>query len=480
MKKNNSLLKKISILTIALFSLGTVSLKAQTISYPLVFAGANGAAPYGTLTLAGSELFGMTLQGGGNLGNIFRMDTDGNYYGDLLDFNGSSNGESPYGSLTLSGHTLFGMTSLGGANLVGCIFSIDTAGGAFKILYDFNYPYGVSPNGDLTILGDKLFGMTLLGGNLNDGTIFSVDTGGGGYKDLYEFNNASGFAPYGDLTISGTTMFGMTDSGGTKGYGTIFSIDTNGANFKVLLNFTGSNGENPYYGAMALSPNGNVLYGMVPYGGKFGVGCIFSIDTDGTAFKNMFNFNNALFNGSQPFGSLTMKGKYLCGMTYAGDTNGYGNIFTIDTVTDVYDDIYDFDGADAANPYGNITFGGSTMYGMTWAGGANSVGTVFKYTGQVLTGLAPAKVTSGSVNVYPNPSHGIFTIQVSGVCGKIASSDMETVEIYNVLGEMVGTQNFVSKTIQMDLSNQPAGIYMYRVVSAENGNLIGAGKLVIN
>ncbi|NNM95402.1 MAG: hypothetical protein HKL88_08065, partial [Bacteroidia bacterium] len=61
------------------------------------------------------------------------------------------------------------------------------------------------------------------------------------FKDLFDFNNTNGRQPYGDLSISGGQMFGMTEAGATFA-GNIFSIDTNGTNFKNLLEFTGANG----------------------------------------------------------------------------------------------------------------------------------------------------------------------------------------------------------------------------------------------
>ena len=51
----------------------------------------------------------------------------------------------PYGSLTLSGSTLYGMTTYGGANNDGTIFSIPVTGGTPTTLLSFNGTDGEAP-----------------------------------------------------------------------------------------------------------------------------------------------------------------------------------------------------------------------------------------------------------------------------------------------------------------------------------------------
>ncbi len=76
--------------------------------------------------------------------------------------------------------------------------------------------------------------------------------------------------------------------------------------------------------------------------------------------------------------------------------------------------------------------------------------------------------------IYPNPGNGVFTLQSSVVSGKLS------VEVYNVLGEKVYSHYQITKSsnYQIDLSSQPNGIYLYRVLT-EDGSLIGEGKLFI-
>ena len=61
------------------------------------------------------------------MGVVFKIGTDGSGFELLHSFSAdTTNGENPYGSLTLDGSTLYGMTYYGGANDVGVIFEMGT------------------------------------------------------------------------------------------------------------------------------------------------------------------------------------------------------------------------------------------------------------------------------------------------------------------------------------------------------------------
>jgi len=94
----------------------------------------------------------------------------------LGSFCGTANGANPYGSLTLSGDgsTLYGTTEGGGANGDGGVFSVPVSGGTPTDLADFNSTNGAGPIGDLTLIGSTLYGTASEGGANGDGTVFSV------------------------------------------------------------------------------------------------------------------------------------------------------------------------------------------------------------------------------------------------------------------------------------------------------------------
>ena len=89
------------------------------------------------------------------------------------------------------------------------------------------------------------------------------------------------------------------------------------------------------------------------------------------------------------------------------------------------------------------------------------------------------------INIYPNPSSGIFTIQSSDPSTPLRVTN---IEITNVLGEKVvelksrrvntnsATQQF-NNSITLDLTSQAKGIYFYKVITQEKN--IATGKLII-
>ena len=140
--------------------------------------------------------------------------------------------------------------------------------------------------------------------------VFALSTNGtgngSGYTNLYVFRgtnspyavttNNNGLTPYSTLTLSGNTLYGTTLHGGTNSNGIIFSVETNGTGFSNLYTFsattnsydpTNSDGAIPY-GPLFLSDG--ILYGTAGAGGTNANGTVFAINTDGTGFTNLYNF----------------------------------------------------------------------------------------------------------------------------------------------------------------------------------------------
>ncbi len=186
---------------------------------------------------------------------------------------------------------------------------------------------GAKPYGSLVLSGGILYGTTYSGGANGKGNIFSIHTDGSGYADLFDFNGTNGEFPEGTLTLAGTTLYGLTAFGGGNGVGEIFAIQTNGARFKDMHDFISPNGEYPYYGAMALS--GHKLYGSTSGGGAHSFGVVFSIDTDGNGYKDVYDFMG--ITGANTSGQLNVVGTKIFGMTTQGGHLGNGNIYSLDT-----------------------------------------------------------------------------------------------------------------------------------------------------
>ena len=246
---------------------------------------ADGSTPYGSLIHDGTHLFGMTYYGGqGSPGGgvIFRVGADGSAYTNLAILDVYTNGVFPYNSLTVVGTDLYGMVTQGGGGADGIIFRMDKNGHGFSNLHSFvnNSINGAFPHGALTYDGTKLYGMTKSGGPKR-GVIFSINPNGTGYTNLHYFSGgvADGLAPEGNVLILGSKLFGLTVLGGAYNMGVAFKMDTDGRNFAILHHFGSGSGD-------GVSPNGSLLlhnsrlYGVTSYGGTNGMGVIFSSPLD--------------------------------------------------------------------------------------------------------------------------------------------------------------------------------------------------------
>ena len=303
---------------------------------------------HNAMTLVGTLLYGTTLIGGQhNNGTIFSISDDGIVYSPVLNFGKSeknNNGDQPHSCFAAAGSVLYGMTSQGGKN----------------------------------------------GGATGDGTIFKYDTSAATYTRLYSFDGKHGADPHGQpiLDPNGVTLYGMTRTGGKADVGVIFSFNMAKKKFNVLHGFScpgagmpncvdNGDGATPDHGTLVQL--NSRLFGLTTYGGKYGNGVLFSIHTNGKHFKILQNFGKPSTNdGVNPYGSLLLNGTTLYGTTQTGGNKGNGTVFRIDTDGSNYGRIYDFqNGNDAMNPIDNVILLDNMLYGMTEKGGLCGDGAIF-------------------------------------------------------------------------------------------------------
>jgi uncharacterized repeat protein (TIGR03803 family) len=305
------------------------------------FSQSDGQSPYGSLVASGNTLYGMTLGGGsnGNNGTIFQIGTNGSGFGLIRSFSGGPNdGEAPLGSLALSGTTFYGMTSEGGGfrnNTGGIAFSINPAGTGFSVLHSFGGPSdGQGPYfGAPAVTGAVIYGTTVVGG-IGGGVVFKMDTDGTGYDILHTFGGSvggDGAAPDGQVIVSSSTIYGMTSAGGTANHGTIYRMNTDGTGYEILHDFTGAT--NDAFGPTGeLTLVGSTLYGVVGNGGADALGIIFGINTDGSDFQVLHTFAGGQNDGAGPAGDLLVVGSTFYGMTSSGGANNDGTVFSFTVV----------------------------------------------------------------------------------------------------------------------------------------------------
>jgi len=157
---------------------------------------------------------------------------------------------------------------LAAAVVAGVLVGACTAQAQFAVLHNFaggsgSITGGANPYGDVTVSGSNVYGMTTLGPP--GGAIFRMNTNGTSYTLIYQFLAVDGALPFGKVTLSGSNLYGMVYRGGTSDDGMIFRVGTDGNNFQILHPFTGGTNDGAHpFGSLTLS--GDTLYGMTYQG----------------------------------------------------------------------------------------------------------------------------------------------------------------------------------------------------------------------
>ena len=155
-------------------------------------------------------------------------------------------------------------------------------------------------------------------------------TANGSFNGIY--TNVDGGKPLAGLILSSNTLYGAACLYGTNNNGTVFAINTDGTSFKDLYNFTGTSG---FYNTNSdgaspsarLTLSSNKLYGTTRGGGTNGAGAVFKLNTDGTGFMNLHSFGVVANNGlsfSNSDGTLPQAGLILLGNKLYGTTPSGG------------------------------------------------------------------------------------------------------------------------------------------------------------
>lgn len=240
------------------------------------------------------------------------------------------------------------------------------------------------------------------------------ETHGAQYSVLHAFKDkAHGYAPQAIITANGQ-LYGLTFFGGytkaqdcVRGCGVLFSMATDGSAYKVLHRFMGgSDGAGPIW-VFATSTN---LYGVTYEGGGgacktqwfTGCGTAFHVGLDGSNYSVLHRFSSPKTNGSFPCGLAAFNGE-LYGTTFAGGKHKYGTIFRMDVSGGHFLIVHSFAAnGDGASPNPELTELEGTLFGTTMHGGTLGYddGTIFSVNAQSL---------------YKNVYNAIFGMPYSGV-----------------------------------------------------------------
>jgi uncharacterized repeat protein (TIGR03803 family) len=204
--------------------------------------------------------------------------------------------------------------------------------------------------------------------------------------------NSDGVTPFAGLVLSGNTLYGTAAGGGSAGGGTVFAVNTDGSGFTNLHDFVGALGDGALpFASLVLSSN--TLYGTTARGGSSSSGTVFTINTDGAGFTNLYSFTtlSGFFSGTNsdggsPYAGLNLSGHTLYGTAFSGGSSSNGTVFAVNTDGTGFTNLHSFSAtdpstltnSDGANPFfGSLVLSGNTLYGTTFRGGSSGNGTVF-------------------------------------------------------------------------------------------------------
>jgi uncharacterized repeat protein (TIGR03803 family) len=238
------------------------------------------------------------------------------------------------------------------------------------------------------------------------------------FRTLHNFSGTDGASPQGGMVLGGNTLYGVAAAGGTGSNGVVFAVNTDGTDFTVLHNFTplsnstnadgagpiaiasagGAGGGNPRF-SQRLVLSDNTLYGTAPYGGKWGNGTVFAVNTDGTGFQTLHSFtavsnytylnfvSSTNIDGASPNGGLVLSGNTLYGSAVGGGAWGSGTVFALYTNGLGFTNLHSFTrvsgfpgyftNSDGALPNDGLVLSGNTLYGTAYFSGTGGWGTVF-------------------------------------------------------------------------------------------------------
>jgi uncharacterized repeat protein (TIGR03803 family) len=245
---------------------------------------------------------------------------------------------------------------------------------------NFTNSDGGNPD-SIVVSGKLIYGAASIGGLHGDGTIFRVGTDGKHFTNLFNFYkgtfdpisgfypDSTGEMPNPGLLLLNNTLYGTTFYGGVFGLGSVFKINTDGSGFSVLYSFAGTNGQAPSSGLTLFS---NVLYGTTTGGGTNQSGTVFRMDLAGSSFAKIYDFTN----DADTYGGLVVSSNALYGLARYGET-GNGYVYRIG-LSGGFSHVFDFDGTNASRPYSTPTLFGNTLFGLSFQGGSDGGGNVFR------------------------------------------------------------------------------------------------------
>lgn len=301
-----------------------------------------------------------------------------------------------------------------------------------KDIHFFSNATGRDPRSAVVEHRGNFYGTTYTGGVTDFGAFYKMQPSGAGLQVLYNFQYGSGYFP--ESIVYGNDGYFYGSTIGSQGdYGSaVFRVKTDGSSYQVLHMFDWHVDGDGIAGTL-LVKNG-VIYGCTGSGGPYFGGVLFRMNTDGSGFRRLKDFDHP--SGSYPNGSLVMDTRgFLYGSTQGGGANSRGAMFRIKTDGTQFRKLYDFTYTHQA-PIGKLIITEDTF----------------------TPPVARALVKESAVHVYPNPTINSFTIRPD------AGTTAIHIELIDFSGAVIHSSIVTDKTVEIG-HTLPKGMYILRTIT---------------
>ena len=416
--------------------------------------------------------YGLTSDGSGGNGSVFRTDTTGKNMMVLDSFYSVQNGRVPFTQTLIEVNSkLYGVITNGGINNRGVLFEYNPINNNYIVKHHFTDSTGTNPAGYLFLSSNgKIYGTTLSGGVADHGTIFEYNLTTQIVKSMVSFNGTNmGSGPRGKMVETGGKIYGICENAGTNYSGVIYEFDINSKSItKIVALNSSTTGASPQ-GGLLLATSGKI-YGMTTSGGLKGNGTIFEYTISSNTLVAVHDFKGT--DGATGTASLiqTSNGKIWGTTRYGGGVNK-GSLFeyniSLDTLT-----IKSGFGSNSTGYYpgGELleTSTGKYLLLLSTGGIHGFAGTIAEYNSG--TNTLTKKVDFNRIPLGASPDGTLVKASINGkyygLCGYGGSSDG------GVLFEYDLTNNVLTKKV--DLSEAPLGkTPSNTLLLATNGKLYG-------
>ena len=296
-----------------------------------VFGYSEGVQPTSLIQGADGDFYGTCVGGGkNNAGNVFRMDSAGGLttLHDFVPYASPTEGYYPGGMIQATDGLFYGTTS-GGADNSGDIFRVDSSGD-FLVIHNFHFlpgePWGAG--GLIQGTDGDLYGVSN-GGAYAQGTIFRSDLLGN-VTLVHSFQNGSTERadPLNLMQASDGNFYGLAGDG-IHGYGSAFRM-TSAVDVTAIHDFTELEG---YASGGLIQANDGYFYGATSGTNLGGLGTVFKMDASGNA-TTLHRF--AITDGAHPYQGLIQGGDgSFYGATSQGGADLRGVLFRLDPSGDL-------------------------------------------------------------------------------------------------------------------------------------------------